>query len=133
MPAQAVGAGEEGQVLADREVGIEREALRHVADALAQALGLGGDVDPGHPGASLRGRREPAQHADQGGLAGAVGPEQAEDLAPPDGQRDLIDGKEAAETARQAVAFDGRPRSIGHSRLHGRRAGRLGRIAHRLA
>ena len=84
-PAQTVGAGKEGQILADREVGIEREALRHVADALAQAPWLGADINPRHPGMPRRGRQEAAEHADQGGLAGTVGPEQAENLTRPDG------------------------------------------------
>ena len=53
----------------------------------------------GHEG-SARGRRlQSTQHLDEGGLAGAVGAEETEDLAGPHGEADLVHRGERAEPA----------------------------------
>ena len=51
LAGDAVHAGEEIDVLFDREVVIEGELLRHVADVAADLFGLGGDVEAVHAGA----------------------------------------------------------------------------------
>src|SRR5215469_4608584 len=66
----AVDAAEEIDVLVDREVVIERELLRHVADGAADIVGLGGDVETVDAGASRGGSQQAAEHADGGGFAG---------------------------------------------------------------
>src|SRR5262245_60427395 len=77
----AVDAGVEPEVLAHREVFVEAEPLGHVADPRLDLLGLGRDV-VAENGALAAGRIEdPAQHPDRRGLAGAVGPEDPEDLS----------------------------------------------------
>jgi hypothetical protein len=55
-------------------------------------LGLGGDVEAGDTGRPSRGPQHGAEDAHGGGLAGAVGPEQAEDLPGPGLEADAIDG-----------------------------------------
>src|SRR5262249_37245735 len=42
-------------------------------------------------------RQEPADDGEQRGLTGTVGPDQRGDLAGRDGERNVVDGKEAAE------------------------------------
>ena len=44
---QAIGAGEEVEVLGDRELGVERELLRHIADLLARRGGAAPQVGAG--------------------------------------------------------------------------------------
>ena len=80
--AHVVDAGEEQQVLRDRQVLVQREALRHVADAgssparSARTMSKPPTVPPpdGRP-------QDAAQHADRRRLAGAVGSEEAEHRA----------------------------------------------------
>ena len=81
---QAVGAAEEPQVLAHAEIAVERELLRHVADARARRRRGMAQVSPGDAQGAVAGRQQAAQHAEGGGLARAVGAQQAEHLAPLD-------------------------------------------------
>ena len=88
----AVEVGVEGEVLAHREVGVEAEALRHVGEVALHRLGLprharrGAGVavrataDPGVAGARPQ---HAGEHAQGGRLAGAVGADEAEQLAAP--------------------------------------------------
>ena len=78
---EPVHARHELQVLQDREVLVEAEALRHVADVALDLLALRADVVAERRAAAAVGRQQPAQHAQRGGLAGAVGAEEAVDLA----------------------------------------------------
>ena len=75
---KTVDGGEEADVLLHAEVGVEGRGLGHVAD-----LGQHGAVRQApaqHLDAAPVGRDQPHQGADQGGLARAVGPQQAVDL-----------------------------------------------------
>ena len=54
------------------------------------------------------GREQAGEHLDGGGFAGAVGAEEAEELAGLDGEVDVVDGGEVAETAGEARGGDGR-------------------------
>jgi hypothetical protein len=70
---------DEVQVLANGEVVVEAKLLRHIADLALDGGRLGDDVQP-QAGAAARVRgQEAAQHADAGGLAAAVGAEEAAD------------------------------------------------------
>ena len=80
-PVEPVDAAEEPDVLIDGQLLVEREALRHVADAALDAFGIAADVDAVDRGRAARRLQQPAQHADRRGLAGAVAAEKAEDLA----------------------------------------------------
>ena len=59
----------EGEVLADRQVLVEGEALRHVADVALDRLRLGEDVVAEAGPVTAIGVKQPADHADGGGLA----------------------------------------------------------------
>jgi hypothetical protein len=128
--AQAVGAGEEGEVFDDLQVGVEREALGHVADGGLDAGGLAGDREAGDAGVAGARGQQAAEHADGGGLARAVGAEVAEDLAAGDVKRDGVDGGEVAEAAGEVGDLDdgvGRLRHRGRLRGPGGRRRRRGR------
>src|SRR5207248_3720464 len=79
--AHAVHARDELQVLADREVLPEREALRHVADLALDRRRLADDIVPEALAASRVGLEQPAEHADRRRLAAAVRAEEAVDFA----------------------------------------------------
>jgi hypothetical protein len=52
-----------------------------------------------HGDASAAGSGEPAEHGNQGGLAGAIGPEQAEELAFVDGEGHAVERAHGAARA----------------------------------
>jgi len=104
---QAIDAGEEAQVLPHRQFGIEREALRHVADPRARSGGCVQHVHAGDPGAAAGRGQQTAQHAEDGGLAGTVRPQQPEDFPPLHGEADMVHGDERAEATHQVVHLDG--------------------------
>ena len=80
-PVHGVEAADEVEVLADREVLVEAEALGHVADLALDRPRLLDDVVAEAGAAARVGREQAAQHADGRGLAAAVGAEEAADLA----------------------------------------------------
>ena len=79
-----VEARDEFQVLAHREILVEAEALRHVADVALDLVRLGADVVAEAGAAAFVRSEQPAQHPDGRGLARAVGAEEAIDFAPLD-------------------------------------------------
>ena len=88
---EVVEPGDEIEVLLDRQVLVEREPLGHVADLALDTAAAADDVVAEHrPLAGVR-RQKPADHADRGGLARAVGAEKADDLARRHFQRDMVD------------------------------------------
>ena len=100
------------QILSDRQLAIEREGLRHVADAAARlhvvrAHGLAEQL----AGAAGRGK-EADQHFHRGGLAAAVRAEEPEDFAAWNLEADVVDRDEVAEPAREPLGFD-RGRLVG--------------------
>src|SRR5262249_54575438 len=78
---------------------------------------LPGHVGPGHPRRALAGLEQPAQHADGGGLARAVGAEDAEDLAGADVEGDVVDRPDRPETLGQPADLD--RRLVAHRRASG--------------
>jgi hypothetical protein len=74
-------ARDEVQVLGQREVFPERETLRHVAHLTLDGGALAQHVAAQAGAFAAVGRQQPAQQADRGGLAAAVGAEEAKDLA----------------------------------------------------
>jgi hypothetical protein len=71
----------DAQRLAHVEEGVEHQLLRHDAELAARLGVVALHVEAVHADGAGRGARQPREHADQGGLAGAVGAEQAEELA----------------------------------------------------
>jgi len=78
-------------VLPDRQLAEDGRLLREVAEAGAGPLphGHGGDVATVEEDAAGGGRHEADDHVESGGLAGAVGPQQADDLAGLQPQADI--------------------------------------------
>src|SRR6185312_11329271 len=89
--AYLVEPGDELQVLGNRQVAVEAEALRHVADLQADARSVVQQVHAETRSAAAVRAQQAAQHADRGGLAAAVAAEEAADLAFRHLQREAID------------------------------------------
>ena len=75
------------QVFAHAHFVVQRIVLRHVTDAPPDFLGIMKYVQPGHPRRARGGRQEARQNPHGGAFAGAVRPEQADDLAASDRER----------------------------------------------
>src|SRR5262249_7384394 len=103
---EAVDAAEEADVLIDREQLVEREALRHVADAPLDAFRIARDVDAADRRGARRRHEQPAEHADRRRLAGAVAAEEAEDFAAVHVERHAVHRDEVADPARQSADAD---------------------------
>jgi hypothetical protein len=73
--------GDEFQVLAHRKILIQGKTLRHVADPALDLVGVSANVVAQTPALAAVGRQQSAEHADGGGLAAAVGAEEAVDGA----------------------------------------------------
>ena len=69
------------QEAGDRHVVVERGGLREIADLAFGVLGVFNHGDPADFDTAGRGRKKAGDHAHRGGLAGAVGPEESEDLS----------------------------------------------------
>ena len=121
IAAHVVDLGEEGDVLVDGEVAVQGKLLREVADARGEPAPLAGGVEAA--GERLAGVRlqEAQDHAQGGGLARPVRPDEAEHLAAAHVEAHLgsgADGPEAAaERARAHQGLGARPR--GGATRHG--------------
>ena len=73
----------------------------------AYVAGLDPDVEAGDGRTPAAGRQQRAQHPHGGRLAGAVGAEEAVDLAFGDLEIDVVDRGEAVELAHEALGADG--------------------------
>src|SRR5947207_14424082 len=85
---------------------VERKFLGHVADERFDAVGFARHVVPGDCGPALRRLEQAAQHANDGGFAGAIWAEETEDGTLTDRETDVIDGGEAAEAPGQVLTED---------------------------
>ena len=114
----AIEPGDEFQILAHRQILVQRKALRHVADLALDLVGVAADIVAQTRSLAAVGRQQAAQHADGGGLAAAVRPEKAVDLAALDLHREVMHHLAAAERFGQAANVDrdigGRSRQLGH-------------------
>ena len=106
--AQAVKAAIKLEVLVRRQLVIERELLRHVANETLDLLQLPGHIqaaDPRQPAARLE---QPAQKPYHRGLARTIRAEKAEDRALLDLEADVINGGEVAKPLGQPFTLDHR-------------------------
>src|SRR5437773_1336523 len=101
-----VDARVKGEVLFDRQVVVERKALRHVADGRLDALGVAPQIDPEHAALPLGRLEDPAQHAERRGLPGAVGPEKPVQLATADPEGEAVHSHDPAEALREPARDD---------------------------
>src|SRR5262249_51669911 len=84
---------------------VEGEVLGQIADVGAALRSA--ERAPQQPAAPRRGVYEPQQHLHRRGLAGPVGPEEAEDLALGDRQREVADRGLRTEVLPGAARLDG--------------------------
>jgi hypothetical protein len=83
--------GDKGEIIANRQLRVERRCLREVADATADLHGRVEDVEARDDGSPLGGGEKTGQDAHRRGLARAVGPDEAEQLATGDLEAHLVD------------------------------------------
>ncbi|MNZ46506.1 hypothetical protein D3C78_641890 [compost metagenome] len=95
------------EVLQYGQLAVQRERLRHVANPPARLHVLRIHRLAEQRAGSLAGRQQAGEHLHGGGLAAAVGAEEAEDLPALDAETDVIDRNEIAEAAGQVVGLDG--------------------------
>ena len=99
-------AGDELEVLADREILVEAELLRHVAGLALDPLAVTHEIVAEAGAAAAVGRQQAADHAQGRGLAGAVGTEEAADAALLDGEAETVDDGARAVTLDEIVDVD---------------------------
>ena len=102
----AVQLREDDQVFHDAQLEIAGHRLRNDPDRAPHAVGLLHHVESVDDRGPRRRRQQRHEHADQGGLARAVRPEQPEDLALLDAKGDAVDGREVAELLDKVVDVD---------------------------
>ena len=103
----AVNPAEEIDVLFHGEIVVERELLRHVADVLADLFRILGHVEARHGAPAGSRCQQPAEHADDGGFARAVGSQKTEDFALGHLEGNVVHGHEIAEGLDQVANFKG--------------------------
>src|ERR1700687_4381561 len=84
------------QELSGAELVVEGRGIRHVPNAGLRPLRLRHDVDARYPGRAARRPEQADQHLDRGRLAGAVGPQEAEELPWSHLQVQVLHGRQAA-------------------------------------
>ena len=117
-PRDLLEPAPEVKVLADAHVLRKGVVLRHVAHPPLYRVGL--LCDPEAADRHVPGRRGEVARQDphRGRFAGAVGPEEPDDLAPRDREADVIDRRHAREDLHEVGHLDGRLRGgFGHAGL----------------
>ena len=122
-PPHPLQASLEDEVLEPRGLAVDAGRLRHVADRAAYCAGLAAHVVPGDRGRAAVGRAQRDEDPDRRRFAGAVRPEQAEDLA--------LGHRERHPVERADVLPVRLLEAVDDDRVHGgertRRSGRFGR------
>jgi hypothetical protein len=77
----ALELSDEQEVLDDLHFGVDGGSFREVPDTFFDLHGLLLDVEAGNGSLTRSGRQEACEHAHRGGFAGAIGAEEAHDLA----------------------------------------------------
>ncbi len=103
---EALDLGAEGEVFADPHVIVKRDVFRHVADAFAGFDRLAENIEISDFGGAAGGGQEAGEHAQRGGLPGAVRAEESDDLTPRNGEGDIADGEVAAVFLGKVVNYD---------------------------
>src|SRR5690606_6908334 len=80
------------EVLANSQLAVEREVLRHVADAPSGLDVVRIDLLPKEPRLALTGREQTSQHFHGGCFSAAVRPQKAENFSAGDAEGHMIDG-----------------------------------------
>lgn len=101
--------GDEDEVLLPGEHRVDRGELPGQADGATDVVGAGRHVEPRDRDHARVGPQQRRQDAHQGGLPGAVGAEEGDDLPPLDLEVDAAQHLEAAVGLLHAAQQDGRP------------------------
>ena len=101
-----VGDGEEVEELPDFHAVVDAEIVGHEADDPPDRHRLGGDRVARDAPLAERRPQQGGQESDRGALAGAVGPDEAEDLALTDGEAQVVDGDEITVILREVDHLD---------------------------
>ncbi len=117
---------EQAEVLAGGEVLVDRGVLAGDADQLAHHVRVLLRRRRRRSAPAAVHREQRGEHLEHRGLAGAVGSEDAEDLAAAYLQVDAVDGPEVAEGLHEAVGSDGQLGRGGGVRVHDHDSGRPG-------
>lgn len=94
---------EERDVLVDREVAVQAEALRQVTDARRDLAVLSDGIDAEDADRSGVGVQQAAQQANRRRLAGAVRTDETEHLAAVDVEGQRLDSREPAVALRHTI------------------------------
>ncbi len=113
-PAQAVQRGVVEQVLAHREVEIQRRLLEHHPHACQRPARVAAQFRALDPDLALGAFVEPGDQREQRGLAGPVGAQQHLELAGAEAHRDLVQRALAAEAETKSGDLEGGGRVGGH-------------------
>ena len=97
--AVAVERGQQLEVLARAQVGVEAGRLDESGDTLQRPCALAHRVATEQLDGALGGRDQAERHAQRGRLAGAVGPEEPVHVAGADVQVDVVDREHLARSA----------------------------------
>ena len=103
---QAAEVGGEAEELADGHLAVGRRAFGRVAQMLLGLDGLVGDVEARDRRGAFVGAEVAGEHLHRGGLPGAVGPEEGDDLAAVDGEGDVAYGADGAVGLGEVLGFD---------------------------
>jgi hypothetical protein len=112
----AVQLGVQPEVLLGGQVAVERGVLEDETDVSAHIVAVGDDVEATDARGPGRGPGQGAEHVDRRALAGAVGAEEAEDLARRDRERHAAHGVDLAVGLGEVVDVDGGLRVETHAR-----------------
>jgi len=117
-PDRVVGvvvvAGEQLQRLERAHARVDPALLQHHPDARAELDALGDGVEAEHAHPALAWRAVALERLHGGGLAGSVGAEQAEHLAPEDLEGQTVDGGGRAVALDEPVHLDGGKAGLAH-------------------
>jgi hypothetical protein len=98
--------GAEAEEFVHAHLGVERDVFRHVADAFAHLDRISDDIVTGDADAAVGRRQVAGEDFHRRALAGAVGPEKADDLALVHMEVDSLHGTESRIRLRQVLDFD---------------------------
>ena len=116
----AVETAHQAQVLACAHVAVEGRHFDEAADVAQGLFLLARHLVVEHLREAAGRVDEAADHADGGRLAGAVGAEEAEDVAAPDREAEVIYGKSVAKALGELMRGEHDRRLLGHGRCRPR-------------
>ncbi len=106
LAAHPVRSAKEVQVFDHRQIIIKAEALRHVANAPSHLVRLVPDIMPQHVGSARCRFDQPHQHAHGGCLPRPIGAKEAKNLAPGNGEGDIVYSGEISKPLAQASCLN---------------------------